>query len=72
MEAVVVDFNPRHPFRPKVQGIRAPNGEPIKNPAMEEIDLALYTDEEIASINGLDVRQFAAGLVEEREPALIG
>jgi HD-GYP domain-containing protein (c-di-GMP phosphodiesterase class II) len=71
MEAVVVDFNPRHPTRPKVQGIRTPQGEPIRNPALEEIDLALHTDVEIASINGTDVRSFAAALVEEREAALV-
>jgi hypothetical protein len=70
MEAVVVDFNPRHPVRPKVQGIRTPKGDPIRNPALEEIDLALHTDVEIASIGGTDVREFAAALAEEREPVL--
>lgn len=58
VEAVVVDFNPRRPYRPKVQGIRTPTGEPIDDPALHEIDLAQYLDLEISSINGLDVWPF--------------
>ena len=29
VEAVVVDFNPKHPERPKVQGLRDPSGERV-------------------------------------------
>ncbi len=36
MQAVVVDFNPRHPLRPKVQGLVAPTGERFADPALEE------------------------------------
>jgi HD-GYP domain-containing protein (c-di-GMP phosphodiesterase class II) len=58
VEAVVVDFNSKHPERPKVQGLRAPTGERYPDPGMEEIDLALYPDLEIASVDGVDVRPF--------------
>ncbi len=58
LEAVVVDFNPRHPYRPKVQGLRAPSGERLRDPALHEFDLALHPDLCIASIDGLDVRPF--------------
>jgi HD-GYP domain-containing protein (c-di-GMP phosphodiesterase class II) len=58
VEAVVVDFNRRRPFRPKVQGIRAPSGERFKDPALHEIDLALHPDLSISSINGVDVQPF--------------
>ncbi|HJS07918.1 MAG TPA: HD-GYP domain-containing protein, partial [Pirellulales bacterium] len=44
VQAVVVDFNPRFPVQPKVQGIRTPNGERIADPALEEVDLANTTD----------------------------
>lgn len=54
MEAVVVDFNPRHPFRPKVQGLRTPAGDKIENPALAELDLALHLDIQITTIDGLD------------------
>jgi len=60
VEAVVVDFNPEFPVRPKVQGLRAPSGERFADPSLEEIDLALYTDLSIAKVNGLDVRPFLA------------
>ena len=60
IEAVVVDFNPDYPVQPKVQCLRTPNGERFPNPAREEIDLALYTDLEIASVDGTDVRPFVA------------
>jgi HD-GYP domain-containing protein (c-di-GMP phosphodiesterase class II) len=65
MEAVVVDFNPHHPERPKVQGIRSPGGEPIKNPPLEEIDLAFHTDTKIVAAQGVDVREFLEAPVEE-------
>jgi HD-GYP domain-containing protein (c-di-GMP phosphodiesterase class II) len=58
VEAAVVDFNPKHPVRPKVQGLRAPNGERFRDPSLEEIDLALHLDLQIASIDGVDVRPF--------------
>jgi HD-GYP domain-containing protein (c-di-GMP phosphodiesterase class II) len=58
VQAVVVDFNPRFPVRPKVQGIRDPNGDRFPDPSLEEIDLALYPDLEIVEVDGLDVRPF--------------
>ena len=58
VQAVVVDFNPRFPVRPKVQGICAPNGERFSDPSLEEIDLALYSELEITTVDGLDVRPF--------------
>lgn len=58
IEAVVVDFNPRHPFRPKVQGLKDPCGTPYRDPALQEIDLAQYMEEQIAFIDGADVRPF--------------
>ena len=60
VEAVVVDFNRRRPYRPKVQGIRAPSGERFADPALHEIDLALYPNLTIASVHGVDVRPFQA------------
>jgi HD-GYP domain-containing protein (c-di-GMP phosphodiesterase class II) len=59
-EAVVVDFNPDYPVQPKVQCLRAPNGERFAHPALEEIDLALHTDLGIASVDGTDVQPFVA------------
>ena len=35
IEAAVVDFNPRFPERPKVQGLKAPNGERFADPSLE-------------------------------------
>lgn len=58
MEAAVVDFNPRQPYRPKVQGLRAPSGERLRDPALHEFDLAIHPDLSIASIDGVDVRPF--------------
>ena len=58
MEAVVVDFNVRQPCRPKVQGLRAPSGERLPDPALHEIDLAIHPDLAIAWIDGVDVRPF--------------
>lgn len=59
LEAVVVDFNPRHPVSPKVQCLRSPSGEQL-DPAQEEIDLATCSDLEIAAIGKLDVRPYLA------------
>jgi HD-GYP domain-containing protein (c-di-GMP phosphodiesterase class II) len=58
MEAVVIDFNPRPPVSPKVQGLRYPDGSEVNNPALEEYDLAIYPDLEIVSVEGVDVRPF--------------
>jgi HD-GYP domain-containing protein (c-di-GMP phosphodiesterase class II) len=58
MEAVVIDFNPHRPVSPKVQGIKYPNGRDVENPALEEIDLAIYPDLEIVSVDGVDVTKF--------------
>ena len=59
-EAVVVDFNPRQPVRPKVQCIKTPDGEQFADPALEEIDLSLYPELEIAFVDTKDVRPFQA------------
>jgi HD-GYP domain-containing protein (c-di-GMP phosphodiesterase class II) len=59
-EAVVVDFNPDFPTRPKIRGLRAPNGERFRDPALEEWDLALYPELSVAMVNGQDVRPFLA------------
>lgn len=58
IEAAVVDFNPRYPQRPKVQGIKDPYGVAFADPNMEEIDLAIHDDLQIAFIEGQDVRPF--------------
>lgn len=57
-EAAVVDFNPRRPFRPKVQCLRSPTGERFADPSLREIDLGLYPDLEIARVGEVEVRQF--------------
>ena len=67
--AAVVDFNPRYPTRPKVQGIKTPGGQRYRDPSLEEIDLALYPELDIAWVDGLDVRPF---LVSQDSPALAG
>ena len=58
VEAVVIDFNPRSTTRPKVQGLCDPYGEPYDDPSLEEIDLALYPELEIAEVDGQDIREF--------------
>ena len=63
IDAVVVDFNPKRPFRPKVQGIRSASGERFTDPALHEIDLAFYPELAIASVNGVDVRPFQSSTV---------
>jgi hypothetical protein len=67
VEAVVVDFNPEYPARPKVQCLRKPNGERFEHPSLEEIDLAFYPELEIAWVDGQDVRGFT---VSQQENAL--
>lgn len=58
VEAVVVDFNPKHPVRPKVQGLRDPQGGRYRDPSLREIDLAMHRDLDIVSVNGTDVTPF--------------
>lgn len=58
IEAAVVDFNPDFPVRPKVQCLRTAKGERFEDPALEEIDLALYPELHIASVDGRDVRPY--------------
>lgn len=58
IEAVVVEFNPEFPCRPKVQCLRDPYGRPFRDPALEEIDLSLTSDQWIASVDGFDVTPF--------------
>jgi len=58
IEAVVVDFNPDSPTRPKVQCLRTPGGQRFAHPSLEEIDLSLCPDLEIALVDGQDVRPF--------------
>ncbi len=62
VEAAVVDFNPRRPLRPKVQGLRDPNGQDFRDPSLHEIDLAIHPDLCIATVHGVDVRPFQVGL----------
>jgi len=72
VEAVVVDFNPEHPARPKVRCLRTPSGERFEHPSLEEIDLAFYPELEIAWVEGQDVRGFTESLHEdEPTPALV-
>ncbi|MCG8583778.1 MAG: HD-GYP domain-containing protein [Pirellulales bacterium] len=58
VEAAVIDFNPRCPTRPKVQGITDPYGQQYDDPSLEEIDLALYPELEIESVDGKDIREY--------------
>ena len=60
VEAVVVDFNPKRPVRPKVQGLRDPYGDRYTDPSLEEIDLALHSDLQVATVGGVDVRPYQA------------
>jgi HD-GYP domain-containing protein (c-di-GMP phosphodiesterase class II) len=57
-EAVVVDFNPRHALRPKVQCIRDTAGCEVADPTLHEYDLAIHLDLDIVEVNGRDVRAF--------------
>lgn len=60
VEAVVVDFNSRYPVSPKVQGLRDPYGRRYADPSQEEIDLALYPELSIASVDDIDVTPYLA------------
>jgi HD-GYP domain-containing protein (c-di-GMP phosphodiesterase class II) len=66
-EAVVVDFNPAAPDRPRVQVIVAPTGEPSET--AQEIDLDETPDLHIVAAGGRDVRPFlqVPGLARELE-----
>lgn len=68
-EAVVVDFNPQRPVRPKVQCLRDPDGARIADPSLTELDLGIYDDLQIAYVDGVDVRPYQASLLN-REAAL--
>lgn len=65
----MVHFNPKWPVKPKVQGIRAPNGERFSRPSLEELDLAIYSEREITDVDGVDVRHFLASQQELSELA---
>jgi hypothetical protein len=67
IQAVVVDFNPKHPVRPKVQGLRSPTGERFAEPALEEVDLASTPELHIAWVDGVDVRPFQASQDTRRQ-----
>jgi len=69
VEAVVVDFNPDYPVRPKVQCLHTPDGQGFAHPALEEVDLALHIDLGIVSVDGTDVRPYMASQ-ESAEPVL--
>jgi hypothetical protein len=60
VEAVVIDFNPDYPVRPKVQCIRDPSGQRFEDPSLEELDLALYSELTIVSVDGQDVQPYLA------------
>ena len=60
VEAAVVDFNPDFPVRPKVRCLKTARGQRFREPALEEIDLALYLDLEIVAVEEQDVRPFLA------------
>jgi HD-GYP domain-containing protein (c-di-GMP phosphodiesterase class II) len=68
VEAVVVDFNPRFPLRPKVQGLKDPRGQRYADSSLEEIDLALHQELQIAQIDGTDVRPFQVFAEPQPEP----
>jgi HD-GYP domain-containing protein (c-di-GMP phosphodiesterase class II) len=71
IEAVVVDFSPDFPTRPKVQCLRAANGERFSHPSLEEIDLALHPELGIVAVDGKDVRPFLESQESpEAEPAV--
>jgi len=70
VEAAVVDFNPEFPVSPKIQCLRSPKGERFADPSLEEIDLALYPELSIVSVDGVDVRPFTVSQ-QEAEPVLV-
>jgi HD-GYP domain-containing protein (c-di-GMP phosphodiesterase class II) len=57
IDAVVTSFDPNDPTRPKVQCLSGPPSAP--GPILgEELDLAVETEVDIVSIQGVDVRPF--------------
>jgi HD-GYP domain-containing protein (c-di-GMP phosphodiesterase class II) len=70
-EAAVVDFNADFPLRPKVQCLQSADGGRSAHPALEEIDLALYSDLSIVAVNGRDVRQFVQWQDSVETPELV-
>jgi len=60
VEAVVVDFHPSSPARPRVKRLRSPKGEALPPHAQEEIDLRDVPELEIAWVDGQDVRPYTA------------
>jgi putative nucleotidyltransferase with HDIG domain len=71
VEAAVVDFNAEFPVRPKVQCLRASDGERFDYPSLEEIDLALYDDLSVVAVDGCDVRQFVKTLELVAAPEMV-
>ena len=71
IEAVVIDFSPEFPVRPKVQCLRTPRGERFAHPALEEIDLSLHSEVSIVAVSGQDVRALVLSHeCPEPEPAM--
>jgi HD-GYP domain-containing protein (c-di-GMP phosphodiesterase class II) len=66
-EAVVVDFNPRRPTRPKVQILSDPYGGRVADPSRHEIDLALHDHLHVARVDGEDVTPYLS-VPEESVP----
>lgn len=64
IEAAVIDFNPRFPTRPRVQGLRAPTGERFDDPSLQEFDLAIYSDLDIVAVDNEDVRKYVTAIQE--------
>ena len=56
--AAIVDFDSRHPCRPKVKPIYYPDGESCRFPDNREIDLARNPDLDIHLVGDVDVRPF--------------
>lgn len=71
IEAAVVDFNPRHPVRPKVQGLRDPYGEAFADPSLEEVDLALHEDIRISHVGSVDVSGFQSSQESAEAPTAL-
>ncbi|MGQ9575149.1 MAG: HD-GYP domain-containing protein [Thermoguttaceae bacterium] len=70
MEAVVLDFNPDCPMRPKVRCLRTPTGQPLDRPWVDEIDLSLQAELEIVRVDRVEVRPFTG--IEQQAGPLVG
>jgi HD-GYP domain-containing protein (c-di-GMP phosphodiesterase class II) len=57
-EAVVIEFHPRHSFRPKVQRLKTPDGARVDRPDLDEINLAHCDDLTIVGTGGTDIRKY--------------